>query len=139
MPPTALKLMSQVGNPRVRYDYAMRSIGSGGEALGEDILDWCRETFGFDVNEFYGQTEANLLVGNCSSVFPIRPGSMGRAIPGHDVEIVSPQGTNLRTLDFQLVPSAASACRPSTPWRDRAQDAYHHRREPDNEPSGTGG
>ena len=49
-------------------------------------------TFGFDVNEFYGQTEANLLVGNCSSVFPIRPGSMGRAIPGHDVEIVSPQG-----------------------------------------------
>jgi acetyl-CoA synthetase len=44
------------------------------------------------VNEFYGQTEANLLVGNCSSVFPIRPGSMGRAIPGHDVEIVSPQG-----------------------------------------------
>ena len=54
--------------------------------------NWCRETFGFDVNEFYGQTEANLLVGNCSSVFPIRPGSMGRAIPGHDVEIVSPQG-----------------------------------------------
>jgi acetyl-CoA synthetase len=92
MPPTALKLMRQVENPRARYDYAMRSIGSGGEALGEDILDWCRETFGFDVNEFYGQTEANLLVGNCSSVFPIRPGSMGRAIPGHDVEIVSPQG-----------------------------------------------
>jgi acyl-CoA synthetase (AMP-forming)/AMP-acid ligase II len=84
--------MRQVENPRARYDYAMRSIGSGGEALGEDILDWCRETFGFDVNEFYGQTEANLLVGNCSSVFPIRPGSMGRAIPGHDVEIVSPQG-----------------------------------------------
>ncbi len=91
MPPTVLKLMRQVTNP-ARYNYAMRSIGSGGEALGEDTLSWCRETFGFDVNEFYGQTEANLLVGNCSSVFPIRPGSMGRAIPGHDVEIVSPQG-----------------------------------------------
>ena len=91
MPPTALKLMRQVKNP-TRYDYAMRSIGSGGEALGEDTLNWCRETFGFDVNEFYGQTEANLLVGNCSLVFPIRPGSMGRAIPGHDVEVVSPQG-----------------------------------------------
>ena len=91
MPPTALKLMRQVTNPR-RHNYVMRSIGSGGEALGEDILNWCRETFGFDVNEFYGQTEANLLVGNCSSVFSIRPGSMGRAIPGHDVKIVSPQG-----------------------------------------------
>ena len=43
MPPTALKLMRQVENPRTRYDYAMRSIGSGGEALGEDILDWCRD------------------------------------------------------------------------------------------------
>ena len=91
IPPTALKLMRQITNP-ARYDHVMRSIGSGGEALGEDTLRWCRETFGFDVNEFYGQTEANLLVGNCSSVFPIRPGSMGRAIPGHDVEIVSPQG-----------------------------------------------
>ena len=94
MPPTALKLMRQVTNPR-RHNYVMRSIGSGGEALGEDILNWCRETFGFDVNEFYGQTEANLLVGNCSSVFSIRPGSMGRAIPGHDVKIVSPQGVVL--------------------------------------------
>ena len=94
MPPTALKLMRQVTNPR-RHNYVMRSIGSGGEALGEDILNWCRETFGSDVNEFYGQTEANLLVGNCSSVFSIRPGSMGRAIPGHDVKIVSPQGVVL--------------------------------------------
>jgi acetyl-CoA synthetase len=83
--------LRQVTNP-ARHNYVMRSIGSGGEALGEDILNWCRETFGFDVNEFYGQTEANLLVGNCSSVFSIRPGSMGRAIPGHDVKIVSPQG-----------------------------------------------
>ena len=103
MPPTALKLMRQVKNPRMRYDYAMRSIGSGGEALGEDILDWCRETFGFDVNEFYGQTEANLMVGNCSSVFPIRPGSMGRAIPGHYVEVVSPQGEVLRTGETGVI------------------------------------
>ena len=92
LPPTALKMMRQVPDPRSRHPYAMRSIGTGGEALGEDTLDWCRETFGFAANEFYGQTEANLLVGNCASLFSIRPGSMGRAIPGHDVEVVDTEG-----------------------------------------------
>ena len=95
LPPTALKLMRQVSKPRERYGYSMRSIGSGGEALGEDILNWCQETFGLEVNEFYGQTEANLLVGNCASVFPVRRGSMGRAIPGHTVEVIGPDGTVL--------------------------------------------
>lgn len=95
MPPTALKLMRQVANPRSRYGYAMRSIGSGGEALGEDMLAWGRETFGITINEFYGQTEANLVVGNCASLFPVRPGSMGRAIPGHTVAVIGEDGREL--------------------------------------------
>ncbi len=92
IPPTALKLMRQVTGPRERFGYALRSIGSGGETLGADMLAWSRETFGFAVNEFYGQTEANLLVANCDSLFPIRPGSMGRAVPGHRVAVISPEG-----------------------------------------------
>jgi acetyl-CoA synthetase len=92
LPPTALKMMRQVPRPRERFGHRLRSVGSGGEALGEDILDWCREALAVEVNEFYGQTEANLLVGNCASLFPVRPGSMGRAIPGHRVEVVSPSG-----------------------------------------------
>ncbi|HEX7124297.1 MAG TPA: acyl-CoA synthetase [Thermodesulfobacteriota bacterium] len=95
MPPTALKLMRQVERPSARYGYAMRSIGSGGESLGEEVLEWARGTFGIDVNEFYGQTEANLVVSNCSGLFPVRPGSMGRPVPGHTVEVVSPEGTPL--------------------------------------------
>jgi acetyl-CoA synthetase len=94
LPPTALKMMRQVPSPR-RFGHRLRSVASGGEALGEDILDWCREAFGIAVNEFYGQTEANLLVGNCASLFPVRPGSMGRAIPGHRVAVVSPEGQPL--------------------------------------------
>ena len=94
LPPTALKLMRHVRDPR-RYGYAMRSIGSGGETLGADMLDWSVETFGFAVNEFYGQTEANLLVANNADLFPIRPGSMGRAVPGHRVAVVSPEGEPL--------------------------------------------
>jgi acetyl-CoA synthetase len=92
LPPTALKMMRQVPTPRHRFSHRLRSVASGGEALGEDILAWCRGALGVEVNEFYGQTEANLLVGNCASLFPVRPGSMGRAIPGHHVEVVAADG-----------------------------------------------
>jgi acetyl-CoA synthetase len=94
LPPTALKLMRQVRDTR-RFGYAMRSIGTGGETLGADMLNWSRETFGFPVNEFYGQTEANLLVSNCASLYPVKPGSMGRAVPGHRVAVISPEGREL--------------------------------------------
>ncbi len=93
MPPTALKMMRQVKDPRSRHDYSMRSIGSGGESLGEELLDWGREVLGLTINEFYGQTEVNLVVGSCSEVMEIRPGSMGKAIPGHVVEVVDKSGT----------------------------------------------
>ena len=95
MPPTALKMMRQVKDPRSRHDYSMRTIGSGGESLGEELLDWGREVMGLTINEFYGQTEVNLVVGSCSEVMEIRPGSMGRAIPGHVVEVVDESGTPL--------------------------------------------
>ncbi|MCP4690710.1 MAG: AMP-binding protein, partial [Desulfobacterales bacterium] len=92
IPPTALKLMRQVKDPASRHDFRMRSIGSGGETLGEELLQWGRETMGVEINEFYGQTEVNLVVGNCAEVMEIRPGAMGRAIPGHEVEIVDDDG-----------------------------------------------
>jgi len=103
LPPTALKLMRQVQNPRARFDYAMRSIGTGGETLGADMLAWSAETFGFEVNEFYGQTEANLIVSNCASLFPVRPGSMGRAVPGHRVAVISAQGEVLPAGEQGLI------------------------------------
>jgi acetyl-CoA synthetase len=92
LPPTALKMMRPVPSPRPRFAFNLRSVASGGEALGEDILAWSREALGVVVNEFYGQTEANLLVGNCAALYPVRSGSMGRPIPGHEVAVVSPDG-----------------------------------------------
>ena len=102
LPPTALKLMRQVENPR-RLGYAMRSIGTGGETLGADMLAWGRAAFGFDLNEFYGQTEANLIVSNCASLFPVVPGSMGRAVPGHRVGVISPEGEELPAGEQGLI------------------------------------
>ena len=92
MPPTALKLMRQVPDACVPRDLNMRTIGSGGETLGEELLDWGRRVMGVTINEFYGQTECNLVVGNCSEVMPTRAGSMGRAIPGHTVAVVDENG-----------------------------------------------
>jgi acetyl-CoA synthetase len=92
MPPTALKLMRQVQDPQSRYHYSMRSIGSGGETLGEELLDWGKEVMGLIINEFYGQTEVNLVVGNCTECMQNIPGAMGKAIPGHVVDVVDETG-----------------------------------------------
>ncbi|MGD9057611.1 MAG: AMP-binding protein, partial [Desulfobacterales bacterium] len=75
-----------------RYNLNMRSIGSGGETLGEELLEWGREVFDLTINEFYGQTEANLIVSNCSAIMQNLPGSMGRAVPGHTLAVVDGEG-----------------------------------------------
>lgn len=95
MPPTALKMMRRVEKPQERWNLNLRSIGSGGESLGEELLDWGREAFGITINEFYGQTECNLVVGNCAGLMPVKPGAMGRAVPGHEVAIVDDEGAPL--------------------------------------------
>ena len=95
MPPTALKMMRQVPDPRSRYDYEMRTIGCGGETLGEELLQWGKDVMGLTINEFYGQTEVNLVVGNCCEIMGVKRGSMGRAIPGHTVEVVDESGNVL--------------------------------------------
>ncbi|UCE56597.1 MAG: acyl-CoA synthetase [Desulfobacterales bacterium] len=92
MPPTALKLMRQVNDPKSRYNFSMRSIGSGGETLGEELLDWGKDVMGLTINEFSGQTEVNLVVGNCAECMQNIAGSMGKAIPGHMVEVVDASG-----------------------------------------------
>ena len=92
MPPTALKMMRQVKEPKKRYDYKMRTIGCGGETLGEELLDWGKEVMDLTINEFYGQTEVNLVVGNCAEIMQVRRGSMGKPIPGHRVDVIDEEG-----------------------------------------------
>ena len=89
LPPTALKLMRQA-KPPGRLN--VRSIGSGGEALGAGLLDWGREVFGAPINELYGQTECNLSLASCHGSMEVRPGSMGQAVPGFDVAVIDREG-----------------------------------------------
>jgi acetyl-CoA synthetase len=92
IPPTALKMLRAVPDP-ARFGHKLRSIGTGGETLGAEMLDWGRQAFGLTINEFYGQTECNLVVSNSAGLFPVKPGSMGRAVPGHDVAILGEHET----------------------------------------------
>ena len=78
----SVEMMRQVEGPRSKFQYAMRSIASGGERLGQEMLEWGHETFGLAVNEFYGQTEANLTVGNCASIITLERGLHGPADSG---------------------------------------------------------
>uniref|UniRef100_UPI0018DF159C acyl-CoA synthetase n=1 Tax=Roseomonas rosulenta TaxID=2748667 RepID=UPI0018DF159C len=91
MPPTALRMMRQVDNPG-RFGHRLRSIGSGGETLGAETLEWGREAFGLTINEFYGQTECNLVIANCAGLMPVKPGLMGRPVPGHQVAVIDAAG-----------------------------------------------
>ena len=91
--PTALKMMMKtVAKPREKYDLALRSIMSAGEALGETVFAWCRDSLGVTVNEMFGQTEINYIVGNSHELWPAKPGSMGRPYPGHRVAVIDDDG-----------------------------------------------
>lgn len=95
LPPTALKMMREAGVRRSGLD--LRSIVSGGETLGAEMLEWATGSLGATPQEFYGQTECNLVACNNMALFPIRPGSLGRAVPGHTVRIVDAEGNPVPT------------------------------------------
>jgi acetyl-CoA synthetase len=90
--PTMLKMLRQIAEPRRHYDVRLRTIFTGGEPVGEEVIRWCRAALGVTPNEGYGQTEVNLVLGNCAGLMPVKPGSMGRPIPGHVVEVVDTAG-----------------------------------------------
>jgi acetyl-CoA synthetase len=87
IPPTALRLMRQAEVPE---GLRLRAIGSGGEALGGDLLDWGRARLRCSINEFYGQTECNLVVASVDRVMDRVPGAMGLPVPGHEVAVLGP-------------------------------------------------
>ena len=91
--PTALKLMMKaVPEPRTRFKLALRSIMSAGESVGVTVIDWAREQLGVTINEMFGQTEINYVVGNCGAAWPVKPGAIGRPYPGHRVAVIDDKG-----------------------------------------------
>ena len=91
--PTALRILRTIKNPRGRFSLDLRTLASGGEALGEEVYAWGREQLGLTINEFYGQTECNLIVASCAGGGVSRPGAMGKPVPGHRVAVIREDGT----------------------------------------------
>jgi len=99
MPPTALKLLRASG--AVEPGMRLRSLASGGESLGEDLIEWGRSTFGLTINEFYGQTECNLVVGNGAVLPPVRPVGLGPPFQGTRWRSWTRRGANCQRASWE--------------------------------------
>jgi acetyl-CoA synthetase len=93
IPPTALRMLRSVHVSGRRYEHKLRTLASGGESLGAEIYDWGREAFGLTINEFYGQTECNLVLASSHAMGVSRAGAIGKAVPGHICDVIRADGT----------------------------------------------
>ncbi len=93
--PTMLKLIRQVKDAKRRFAIDLRVVLSGSEAVGQDLHEQMAVALGAPINEGFGQTEANCIIGNSSLVMPTRYGSLGRSLPGHVAAIVDDDGAPL--------------------------------------------
>jgi len=105
--PTALKRLAEIERPLDRWDLRLRVICTGGEPLPSRTLQWIEDNLGVVCNEFYGLTEVNHLVGNCRRLYAARPGSMGRAYPGHGTTLVDDHGVPVGDGEVGMVVAPA--------------------------------
>ena len=98
-------MMKSFNPSKTVKDLKLRTVGSGGEALGEDLLEWGKQILGVGINEFYGQTECNLTVSNCGAIMPTKQGSIGKPVPGHEVRIINKNGEIIKEpgLDGEII------------------------------------
>ena len=92
VPPTALRML-RAASPEGIAGSRLRGVTSAGEALGGETQAWARRAFGCPVDDVYGQTECNYVLGSASARGLARPGAIGRATPGHEVAVLRPDGT----------------------------------------------
>ncbi len=108
--PTALKaMMKAYPTPRSQFKLYLQAMMSAGEAVGDAVFAYCQQQLGVTVNEMFGQTEINYIVGNCAMEWasgdgltpvvhrhnvgwPAKPGSMGKGYPGHRVAVIDEDG-----------------------------------------------
>jgi acetyl-CoA synthetase len=85
--PTAIRSMMSIPDAATRYPCRFRIVCSAGEPLNPEAIKWMRDQYGVTVLDYYGLSESYPLCGN----FPfmdVREGSMGRPLPGWDVQIL---------------------------------------------------
>jgi acetyl-CoA synthetase len=103
IPPTALRMLRSARSPRGRHDIKLRTLGSGGEALGAETYEWGRDAFGLVINEFYGQTECNLVLASCAMLGVSKPGAIGKPVPGHAVAVIRADGSRADAGELGMI------------------------------------
>jgi acetyl-CoA synthetase len=93
LPPTALKRLRDASGLQERARrLPLRSIMTGGERCGEELIEWSRAVFGLTPNEVYGQTEVSAVLGNSSTLLPVKPGSIGMEYPRARAAVLDDSG-----------------------------------------------
>ena len=88
-PPTVWRMLIQ--EDLARWPVVLREVVGAGEPLNPEVIERVRAAWGLDVRDGYGQTETTAQVGNPPGQ-PLKPGSMGRPLPGYTVELIAADG-----------------------------------------------
>ena len=92
-PPTEYRLLVKQDLARWRLP-RLRHCAGAGEPLNPEVIHAWHDALGLFIHDGYGQTETILLAANLPGM-PIRPGSMGKPFPGHDLRVVGETGEEL--------------------------------------------
>jgi acetyl-CoA synthetase len=114
--PTAIRLLVKAGAALARqHDLSrLRFLASVGEPLNAEAVVWSQETFGRPFHDNWWQTETGgIMIANFAAM-DVRPGSMGKPIPGVEAAIVAVEGDEVRTTDAPMTPGQL-ALRPGWP------------------------
>jgi acetyl-CoA synthetase len=88
-PPTVWRMVAL--EPLGDCPAALRELASAGEPLNPEVIDTVARAWGITIRDGYGQTETTALVGN-SPALPVKPGSMGKPLPGYDIVLLDADG-----------------------------------------------
>jgi acetyl-CoA synthetase len=91
-PPTALKALRELKDPREKYrNLRLRCVVSGAEPVSPELARWVYDQLKVEFNQAFGQTEANYFIGNCTALEKAILEPLGKPYPGHDVAVVNPE------------------------------------------------
>jgi acetyl-CoA synthetase len=92
-PPTVWRMFVQ--EDLKAWKVSLREVCSAGEPLNPEVIEQVRAAWGLTVRDFYGQTETTSQIGNPPGL-PVKPGSMGRPLPGYRIRTLDPDDSDAR-------------------------------------------
>lgn len=123
-PPTVYRIFAQMDLSSYDLSSIRRSIGAG-EPLNPEVIRYWKNETGTTIADGYGQTETINIIANYPDQ-PVKLGSMGKPVPGFEIEIVDQNGTELPVGEIGNI-----AIRLTDPWPPGLFDGYYTGREPD--------